>query len=297
MYAAALSGGFFLTACSCEEGCDLGADAQVGQVSPSQMVGVNPAISSADVFATPDSAMTVAIQSLKSKKVSGFLMSVLPDEDLQKMRDGWKDAQSKPVSAEDDKEFQSFMGMATAEGAEEMLFMMAKPYLSDVQEQIQGLTMMLPMMAAGALEGADVPPETDAMIGQFASQITKLDVTDEAKAREAIGVFVKAARALDVASATELQKLSFDEMMGRVDIAYAGLIDILGVYDLSPQKTLESMNVKLVSTEGDLAQMEMTFSLFGSEPQTMPFEMERLDGRWFPKKPEESDSGSQGLAR
>ncbi|QDV09420.1 hypothetical protein Poly30_49780 [Planctomycetes bacterium Poly30] len=298
MYAAALSSGFFLAACSCEDGCDVGASAMA---SPSQMVGIDPGISSADVFTTPDSAMTVALRSLKEKKISAFLQSVVPQAELAKMRDGWKKAQSEPVSPDEDKEFQAFMGMATAEGSEEMLFLMVKPYLKDAQEQLQGVTMMLPMMAAGALENADVPAETGAMIGQLSAKLAKLDITDEDKAREAIGVFVKAARALDVETASEIKALSFEDMLGRVDIAYAGLIDILGVYDLSPQKTLESMSVKMVSTEGDHARMEMTFSLFGAEPQSMPFEMERIDGRWFPKPSqeaaEEPEMGTSRLAR
>ncbi|MFT5733738.1 MAG: hypothetical protein ACI80K_003358 [Paracoccaceae bacterium] len=295
MYAAALSGGFFLSACSCEEGCDV---PESTTVPTSQMVGVSAGITGAEVVGSPDSVMRAALQSLRKKQISGFFATILPPEEFEEMREGWKDAKSKPVPERDDKEFQSFMGMATAEGAEETLFMMVKPFLEDAQEELQGMTMMLPMLAAGALENTDVPPEAHAMVGQLATEIASLDITDEAKARRAISVFVKAARDMKVTSGVEMQALSFEEVMGRADVAYAGLIDILDVYGLSPQKSLESMTVKTVSTEGDSAVLEMTFSIFGGKPQTVPFEMERLDGRWFPKPPEKDASPqNQGLAR
>ncbi|MEM8712316.1 MAG: hypothetical protein AAGG01_15300, partial [Planctomycetota bacterium] len=110
-------------------------------------------------------------------------------------------------------------------------------------------------------------------------------------------------RKLDLDSVQDVQALDFDELLGRADIAYAGLIDMLDVYGLSPQSTLDSMKIKLISSEGDLAQLEATFSLFGMDPETVPFEMERIDGRWFPKEPESSevvdgeDSMQMGVAR
>jgi len=216
---------------------------------------------------------------------------------MKEMRSQWEAKRKEPLPEGSDKEFQGFMDLVTAKGAEEMLFGMARPYLKDAQEQVDGLAMMLPMMAAGALQEAGAPDEAGAAVGTLAQKLQSLNVADEAKAKEAIAILCSSMRQLDLGSANEIQALEFDEVMSRVDVLYGGVIDILGVYDLSPQETLESMQVKLVSAEGELAQLEMTFSLFGMEPQTVPFEMERLDGRWFPKEPEADADVSMEVAR
>ncbi len=290
VYAAAVSSGLFLTACS-GESCTTGADAVTA------MVGVNPGISGVAATSAPDTTMTAAIEALKKRQLSTFLGTVMTPSDLDGMRQSWAEAKKEELNPDEDAQFQAFMTMATAEGAEDTLFMMVKPHLKEAQEQVGGMAQMLPFMMAGALQDANVPQETQAMLGDVAKSITDIDFGSEDNARRAIGIFVKTARALDVKSGKEIQSLSFDEVMGRVDTAYAGVIDILGVYGLSPEGMMKSMSVKTVSTEGDLAQMELTFSLFGMDPETVPFEMERIDGRWYPKAPEKDDQTATGLAR
>ena len=289
VYAAALSSGLFLTACS-GENCVPCAD------GVSAMAGVDPIVSSAVVMSAPDTTMTTALDALRDRRLSSFMQAVMPPSEVEAMRKSWSDTKKQDVQGED-AEFQVFMTMATAEGAEETLFMMLKPYLADVQEQVEGLTQMLPFMVGGALSKANVPQETQAKLTEFAQGITDIDFASEEKARRAVKIVVTAARALNVLSAKDLQALSFDEVMGRADVAYAGVLDVLGVYGLSPDAMMKSMSIETVSSEGDLAQMEMTFSLFGMDPETVPFEMERIDGRWFPKKPVEDESSNLGLAR
>ena len=293
VYAAALSSGLFLAACS-GENCSTGSEAVSAM---SSMVGVNPGISGVAVASAPDVTMALALDAIRDDKLSTFLQTVVPPSGMDEMRKSWSEAQKEEINPEEDAQFQAFMSMATAEGAEDMLFMMVKPYLADVQEQVEGMAQMLPFMLGGALSEAGVPQETQAMIGDFTKAITDIDFASEDKARRAVGIFVATARALKIKSGMQMQALSFDEVMGRADLAYGGVMDILGVYGLSPESMMKSMSVKTVSTEGDLAQMELTFSLFGMDPETVPFEMERIDGRWFPKAPEQDESMSQGLAR
>lgn len=294
VYTAAISSGLFLAACS-GENCSVSSDAV------SAVVGVNPGVSGVAIASAPDSTMTAAIDALRKKELSSFLQSVVPPSEIDKMRQSWSEAKKEEINPDEDAQFQAFMTMATAEGAEDTLFMMVKPYLKDVQEQVEGMSQMLPFMMAGALSDANVPQETQAMLGEFTQKITDIDFASEDKARRAVGIFVTTARALKVTSGKQIQSLSFDEVMGRADLAYAGVMDILSVYGLSPENMMKSMSVKTISTEGDLAKMEMTFSLFGMDPETVPFEMERIGGRWFPKAPQEDEQQDeqmgQGLAR
>jgi hypothetical protein len=290
VYAAALSSGLFLAACS-------GEMCSPNDGETSAVVGVDPGISGVSTPSAPDATMTVAIAALQKKQLSSFLKTVLPPTQQDEMRKAWAEAQKEPIKADEDAQFQAFMAMATAEGAEDTLFHMVKPYLSEAQQQMEGMAQMLPMIMAGTMQDANLPQESQAMLGDFAKEVVGIDLASEENARRAVGIFVTTARALKVKSAKQLQALSFDEVMGRADLVYACVVDILGVYGLSPEGMLKSMTARTVSTTGDLAQMELTFSLFGMDPETVPFKMERIEGRWFPKAPEQDGATTDGLAR
>lgn len=245
-------------------------------------------------MAKPDGAMGAALLSLQGRSIAGFLQTVVPASELTEARASWEEKRKEEITEEDEAEFQKMISMATRDGAEDVLFSMAQPHLKDVQQQLGMLPMMLPMIAGGALKEAGAPEEATAMLGEFATKLSTLDVVNEDKLRDAIGILVKSARLLEVQSLKEVQALDFDQILSRSDVLYGGVVDILGVYGLSPQETIDSMKCKVVSTEGDVAQMEMTFSLFGAEPKTVPFEMEKLDGRWFPKKLEAPEAVEAG---
>ena len=290
VYAAALSSGLFLAACS-------GEGSDVNQGAASAVVGVNPGINRVAVVAAPDASLQVAIDALRERRLSAFLKAVMPPSQMDEMRAAWNEAKSTEIDPKEDAQMIAFMSMATAEGAEDTLFMMFKPYLKDVQDQVEGMAQMLPFMVGGALNEAGAPEEAQAMLGDFSQKIIDIDFVSEEKARRAVGIFVTAARALKIKSGKDLQVLSFDEVMDRADIAYAGVVDILGVYGLSPDAMMKSIRVETVSTSGDIAEMKLTFSLFGKEQESVPFQMERIDGRWFPKAPEKSAQVDDGLAR
>ncbi|MEM8709361.1 MAG: hypothetical protein AAGG01_00300, partial [Planctomycetota bacterium] len=170
VYTAALSTGLFLAACSGEP-CSSPDSPEM-----SLAMGVQPAVMSADMSAgvaprTADATVDAAIAALKDKKLSGFLRLVAPPGAMEEMKSQWESKRAEPLPPGSDEEFNSFMGMVTAEGAEETLMMMARPYLKDAQEQLQGLAMMLPMMAAGALQDADAPPETGEMLGSLSQKL------------------------------------------------------------------------------------------------------------------------------
>lgn len=271
-----------------------------GDCSPSMAVGVSPAISAASIgdASTPDGAMSNAISQLKAGKVSEFLRAVAPAQGLAEMKDGWEDMRKQPIEEADDEEFVQMMGMLTAEGAEDMLFMMVKPQLAEAQQQVQMLAAMAPMMAAGALQEANAPEDAMVALQSFGEKLAKIDIGSEDKAKKAIAIVCSAARTLDVPNGAAMQKLKFEEGLGKIDVVYGALVGVLNVYDLGLDETFDSISIRTVSVEGDAATLEMTIKPFGIEMDPVPFPLERVDGRWqMPYEKEETTTPDDGMAR
>lgn len=249
---------------------------------------------------TPETAAKQMFAALENEGIGSFLLMAVPPEELSEMRDSWAEQCKQPISDDEEAQYQQFLGMLMADGAEDTLFGMVQPQLQEAQQQLEGLAMMLPMMAAGMVEETGAPDDAVAMLGSFGEKVAKLDIASEDKARAAIRALIATVRAVDIESGAALQKLDFDALMGKVDVLSGGVFDIFEVYGLSVEDTMKSIQVSTVSVDGDVAKMEMSISVFGMEPQTLPFDMERVAGKWHLKK-EETDQVQQpaadGMAR
>lgn len=249
--------------------------------------------------ASPDGTIEAAFDHLQNKRVSSFIKLMAPPAELTKMQEGWAEMRKKPIEDAEDAQFQQMMSMLTADGAEDKLFAMVQPKLAEAQQQIGTLAGMAPMMAAGAIQKTGAPEDTLAMVESIGQKIAKMDIASADNAKKAIAIVCKAAREINIPNGAAMQKLSFDQGLAKADIAYGAIVDALAVYDLDFTSTFESVDATVVSTEGDVAEIEVSVSLFGFAPQTVPVTMERKDGRWFPRKEEtdETPSDTTGMAR
>ncbi len=243
---------------------------------------------------SPEAAFTSAMKGLKARKVSQFISAVAPSSALDEMKSGWEEKRKEKFTEQEDQEFRQFMGMVTADGAEEMLFMMAKPQLAEAQQQLAMMSAMVPMMAAGAMEESGAPMDAMSLMEPMTAKLAKLDIASEEKCKEAISILCTAARSMKLESLSDIQKLDFDGLMGKSDLAFGMVMDVLDVYGISFDEALDSMEVKTISMESGTAQMEVSVTLFGTKSSPIPFEMVKdADGRWtMPEKKPEADSAN-----
>lgn len=289
-----------LLATSCGECCTESQDA---------LTSSSVAIGASDVSATPraagpEAAFISAMKGLKARKVSQFLSAVAPSSALEEMKSGWEKKRKDKVTAQEEQGFQEFMGMLTADGAEERLFMMAQPQLAKAQQQLGMLAAMAPMMAAGAIEESGAPADTMALLEPLSAKLTMLDIGSEEKCKEAIGILCTTARSMGLESVSDVQKLDFDGLMAKADLGYGLVMNVLGVYGLSFDEAIESMQAKTLSVKDGRAQMEVTMTLFGQKATPIPFEMvQDADGRWtMPEReteeaPRKVEVAQPGIAR
>jgi hypothetical protein len=242
--------------------------------------------------------MRNAVAQLAAGKLSSFLTMMAPPEGLEQMRTQWEAMRRRPIDEADDARFRSFMGMLTAEGAEQTLFMMIKPELAEAQQQMQMLTAMAPMMAAGALQEASAPEQAMELVQSMARTLSTLDIGSEDKAREAIAIVCSAARELDLPDGAAMQALDFEEGLAKVDVVYGATTGVMAVYGITLDEIFDSMEIRTALVEGDSAQLEMGMKVFGIDVDPFPVPLERIDGRWsFPSTAPVGDRAPQGLAR
>jgi hypothetical protein len=102
---------------------------------------------------------------------------------------------------------------------------------------------------------------------------------DRTKAKQAVGVAVATARKLDLKNPEQLRSMSFDDTMGRYATGYAGLKQLLAIYGLSVDDTLNSVKLTPVSSSGGHAVVKIDYTLLG-KPLSTESKLVQQDGRW-----------------
>ena len=112
------------------------------------------------------------------------------------------------------------------------------------------------------------------------SNTTSQSKQDQAKARQAVGVAVTTARKLDLKDPDQLRTMDFDTSMGKYATGYAGLKQLLTIYGLSVDDTLNSIKLTPVSNSHGHAVMKVDYTLLG-KPLSTESKLVLQDGRWY----------------
>jgi len=121
------------------------------------------------------------------------------------------------------------------------------------------------------------------MIDATAKWAQQTKFTDPALVKNAIAAICKTARDLNLKSIDEARALSYDQAMQKAGIVLGGVKQVLGVYGLNVDKSLDSVKVETVSATGDAAKVKVTYTAF-EQPFTTDSDLVKVDGRWYGKQ-------------
>lgn len=223
-------------------------------------------------------AFESSLEAVKSGKISAYVQSATSKVQLDQMRASWEKQRQVQPSPTEAAQFREVMAMLTAKDAEQQLFGMIKPQLAMIEEQAAGFADMLPMFASG-LGGEQAAPAIDTLVA-LGDRLPELGLGDEARLKRAIAVATGTARKLDVKEVDALTKLEFPAMLAKLDVLYAGVVDLLEVYGLSVEESLATTEVAVQSASENEAVLAVSYSLFGGPRQSRNMQMARVDGRW-----------------
>ena len=239
---------------------------------------------------SPDGAVKATVAALKANDIERFAATAIPPAAYAEAEAEWRRQQSKPVDDQEAAQFDMMMTQLTADGAEQTLLAMVKPQLAEAQGMVQRGAGMLTMVASQTLASEELSPEEQqqmqAFTGAVGQWLGSIDLTDEAKVGEAIDVACATARELEIPNHAALRALSFDQALRKGGILLAGVKEILAIYDLDVDATLDSVEVGSPEIDGDIAKVPVTVTLLG-QTYTSPSVLQQVDGRWYGQQPEE----------
>ena len=245
---------------------------------------------------TPEAAVQASVELLKAGDFNGLWKHALPPADYATMRTDWGVLQknSQPVTPEDRARFNQATQALTGPDAENKLYAELQPKLTTMEQQYKDQLPVLVSVGAALLKNGVTQNKT--LTGEQKTQANAvLDVLtpwaqqtpwfDQAKAKQAVGVAVATARKLDLKTPEQLRAMDFDTTMTKYSLGFAGARQLLGIYGLSVDDTLNSIKVTpiertpLESSTGH-ARVKIDYTLLG-KPLSTESKLVQQDGRWY----------------
>ena len=255
--------------------------------------GETAAVSVPAAATTPDAAIRRSVELLKQGDIAGVMQNSMPPAEFDKAKADWSHAANeKPITEEDRQKFAETMGKLTAPDADQKLYVEIEPQLKAFDAQYTTQIPMYVAMGSSWLQGmvqqnkdmsdAD-KQQAIAAITAVGAWVQKTHFTDPDSVKKVLAIATKTARDVNLKTLDEARALSFDQSMQKARIAFIGFKQVLAVYGLDFDKTLDSIKPEVVSNDGKMAKGKVSYTLFDA-PLSAETEMVNVDGRWYGKK-------------
>jgi hypothetical protein len=240
---------------------------------------------------TPEAAVEQSVTLIKNGDFAGFWQHALPPADFANMRADWTKQRpdQRPITDDDRARFNLAVQQLTAPNAETALYDQLKPKLIQMDQQYHDqLPVMIGIGQAILTTGiAQSKTMTENQKQQLRDALNVLlpwaqqtPWFDQDKAKQGVVIVVTTARQLNLKNPDQLQNMDFDTAMKDYAITYGGLKQLLVIYGLSVDDTLNSVKVTSVSTDHDHANVKIDYTLLG-KPLSSDSQLVLVDGRWY----------------
>ena len=240
---------------------------------------------------TPEAAVQQSVTLIKAGDFDGFWKQALPPADYANLRADWTrpHPDQRPITDEDRARFTLAVKQLTAPNAETTLYDQLKPKLVQMDQQYHDqLPVMLgigqAILTTGIAQNKTLTEnqkqQTRDALNVLLPWAQQTPWFDQDKAKQAVGVLVTTTRQLNLKDPDQLQTMDFDSAMKEYSIAYGGLKQLLGIYGLSVDDTLNSVKITTVSIDHGQAHVKIDYTLLG-KPLSTDSQLVLIDGRWY----------------
>lgn len=241
--------------------------------------------------ATPEAAVEESVALIKAGDFAGFWKHALPPADYANLRADWTrpHPDQRPITDEERARFELAVQQLTAPNAETTLYDQLKPKLAQMEEQYHD---QLPVMIGigQAILSTGIAQNKTMTENQKQQARDVLNVLlpwaqqtpwfDQDKAKQAVSVMVTTTRQLNLKTPDQVQQMDFDTSMKEYAIAYQGLKQLLTIYGLSVDDTLDSVKVSTIGIDHGQAHVKIDYTLLG-KPLSADSQLVLIDGRWY----------------
>lgn len=240
--------------------------------------------------ASPGAAVLESVRLLRDGNFDGLWRHALPPADYAAYRASWgKNRDRSRITPENRRQFAATMATLTATDAQQQLWLKLRPQLAlyerKYKSQMPTLIGMLETIGGTAiarsttLSSAERQQARSALlaVGSWAQGV---DWGDPAKARAALGILTDTARRLNLHTLDQVDALDYAQANADYGLLWNGFKRMLAVYGLSLDDVLDSAQVKVLSNDGHVAVVRLSFDLLG-KPISSESTLIQQDGRWY----------------
>lgn len=239
----------------------------------------------------PAAAVADLAKSLRDNDLVRFSRLSVPAPVYARFEQRWEEqkAAAGEITDEDRASFAEGLGRLTAPDAEQTLYAELEPTLVQFETEMAPQLPLMVAMGSGFITASVQQSDTlsdsqkqhaSDVIGAIAGWVTTAPLADRDKARQAIGVAVRTARGLGIESADEMQALNFEQAMRKGGEIGGGFKQVLALYGLDLDASLDSVKTENLARNGDQARVRVNYTLAGN-PISFEMDMVRQDGGWY----------------
>jgi len=233
---------------------------------------------------SPDGAFLLTMNTLADSNIKAAIKNSLSDDKYKELVSEFENKKNEPMPEDQKMQFNQALAMLNQDNAEETLYGMVAPQLTQVRA-------FMPMMLMGAKDqfsqqlgatDASLAPRCDSnsdVVDGTVTWIMDNDILQEDKVKNSIAELVKTGRALNLSSADDLQKLDFNQALDMGGQVFDGFKNALNAHGININDILRSAEVSDVNVQGDEATMVASFKVFG-KTACSPVTMMKRDDIW-----------------
>jgi hypothetical protein len=247
---------------------------------------------SAQAPGDPVAAVKGLAKALQDDDLVRYSQLSMPPELHKRMEQRWHEKLqgAAPPTAAQQKDYARWMQRLTAPDAEAKLYARFDQRMKKVEGELgsqwplmqaTGTIFLNGLIKANDKLSAGEKEHARAVGGALLSWLRPELVSDRARARQAIAVLARTARAVDLPTLADTRKLEMDESLEKGSELLKAAKRIGGIYGLDLDASLAAVEARVLSAQGEQATMEVSYPVFD---KTVRFEMEllRREGRWYP---------------
>ena len=215
--------------------------------------------------------------------------AVVPPTQWERLKLVYELKRMEPISDEDRAEFAEKLARVTAPDAVDSLMVEIEPELEKARPQVPGAL----LMGFGAMQLAVASPESDLTEDQRAvlqgalpgiqHWASSTDFLSSATMRDALTLLTDAARRAGVQNLDQLMALPLEEVLHRGGTVLAAAKDAVRLYGIDLDAVADSLQVDVLSIDGDTARVRTTITLFDA-PVWAEHDLVLVEGRWYGKQ-------------
>lgn len=245
----------------------------------------------------PHETVEHSVAALRNNDIKGFLKLTLPETKYADMQAQWAKKKQEPIDPEEKAEYEAMMERLTKDGAEEELMADLRPQLQEMRPQMPMFVGMFQGIAQSAIAQSEDMSDTQREQAQnaltaMAGWAQRTDLASPELAEKAVARACDTARELDLPTLEAVRALDFDQMLDKAGTLFAGLKDVLAVYDLNVDETLDSVEAETLNQDGDTATVRTRFQFLGTE-QSVDGQLVEVAGRWVSKEAMQAEIGPE----